>query len=110
MKYGRIETGVKLRNRNIPTNMQFIPGVNSVLDTSAGGWATYKELIPAVYGNYIFEKKQGTIELLFTKPLSNWDIVNGKFLGAFILIVLAIVPTVIYVFTISYFGNPRAIS
>lgn len=63
LKYGRIETGVKLRNRNIPTNMQFIPGVNSVLDTSAGGWATYKELIPAVYGNYIFENKKWEAEI-----------------------------------------------
>lgn len=63
LKYGRIETGVKLRNRNIPTNMQFIPGVNSVLDTNAGGWATYKELIPAVYGNYIFENKKWESEL-----------------------------------------------
>jgi outer membrane receptor protein involved in Fe transport len=63
LKYGRIETGVKLRNRNIPTNMQFIPGVNSVLDTNAGGWATYKELIPAVYGNYVFENKKWEAEL-----------------------------------------------
>lgn len=65
-------------------------------------------LIPAVtMRSFSDEKKQGTIELLFTKPLSNWDIVNGKFLGAFILIVLAIVPTIIYVFTISHFGNPQ---
>jgi ABC-2 type transport system permease protein len=28
------------------------------------------------------EKKQGTLELLLTKPLSIWQIVNGKFLGA----------------------------
>lgn len=63
LKFGRIETGIKLRNRNIPTNMQFIPGVNSVLDANAGGWATYKELIPAVYGNYIFENKKWEAEL-----------------------------------------------
>ena len=63
LKYGRVETGVKLRNRNIPTNMQFIPGVNSVLDTNAGGWATYKELIPAIYGNYVFENKKWEAEL-----------------------------------------------
>jgi len=63
LKNGRIETGIKFRNRNIPTNMQFIPGVNSVLDTNAGGWATYKELIPAVYGNYIFENKKWEAEL-----------------------------------------------
>ncbi len=63
LKYGRFETGIKLRNRNIPTNMEFIPGANSVLDTNAGGWATYKELIPAVYGNYIFENKKWEAEL-----------------------------------------------
>lgn len=63
MKYGRIETGIKLRNRIIPTNMQFIPGANSVLDINAGGWATYKELIPAVYGNYIFENNKWEAEL-----------------------------------------------
>lgn len=55
LKYGRIETGFKFRNRIIPTNMQFFPGTNSPLDASAGGKATYEEIIPAVYGNYIYE-------------------------------------------------------
>ena len=63
LKYGRIETGVKLRNRNIPTNMIFIPGANSVLDIDAGGRATYKELIPALYGSYVFESKKWEAEL-----------------------------------------------
>jgi outer membrane receptor protein involved in Fe transport len=43
--------------------MQFIPGANSVLDTKAGGWATYKELIPAIYENYIVENKNWEAEL-----------------------------------------------
>ncbi|MFV8370054.1 outer membrane beta-barrel protein [Flavobacterium sp. LB2R40] len=55
LKYGRIETGLKLRNRIIPTNMQFFPGTNSPLDADAGGKATYKEIIPALYTNYIYE-------------------------------------------------------
>ncbi|MDX8569335.1 TonB-dependent receptor [Elizabethkingia sp. HX XZB] len=63
LKYGRIETGIKLRNRSIPTNMNFIPGANSVLDVNAGGWANYKELIPAVYGNYVFENAKWEAEL-----------------------------------------------
>jgi outer membrane receptor protein involved in Fe transport len=63
LKYGKIETGFKLRNRNIPTNMNFIPGENSILDFGAGGKATYKELIPAVYGNYIFENEKYEAEL-----------------------------------------------
>jgi hypothetical protein len=63
LKYGRIEAGFKLRNRNIPTNMQFFAGLNSPLDTNAGGWATYKEIIPALYGNYVFENKKFEAEL-----------------------------------------------
>ena len=45
--------------------------------------------------------------MLFTKPLSIWEIVNGKFFGALLLIIIAIVPTLIYVVMISYFGNPE---
>jgi len=63
LKYGRIETGVKLRYRNIPANMDFKAGTNSVLDTNAGGWATYKEIIPALYGNYVFENAKWEAEL-----------------------------------------------
>jgi outer membrane receptor protein involved in Fe transport len=63
LKYGRIETGLKLRKRDIPTNMLFIPGKNSVIDANAGGEATYKELIPAIYGNYIFENKKWEAEV-----------------------------------------------
>lgn len=63
LKYGRIETGIKLRSRSIPTNMNFIPGANSVLDVAAGGKADYKEFIPAMYGNYIFENEKWEAEL-----------------------------------------------
>lgn len=65
-------------------------------------------LIPAVtMRSFSDEKKQGTIELLFTKPLSLWQIVNGKFFGAFLLILIAIIPTLIYVFVLSSLGNPE---
>jgi outer membrane receptor protein involved in Fe transport len=63
LKYGRIETGLKFRKRDIPTNMQFFPGINSPLDTNAGGAATYKELIPALYGTYVFESKNWEAEM-----------------------------------------------
>ena len=64
-------------------------------------------LIPAVtMRSFSDEKKQGTIELLLTKPLSIWQIVNGKFLGAFILILIAIIPTFIYVYAIYNLGMP----
>lgn len=65
-------------------------------------------LIPAVtMRSFSDEKKQGTLELLLTKPLSIWQIVNGKFLGALILIVLAIIPTFIYVVAIYQLGMPE---
>ena len=65
-------------------------------------------LIPAVtMRSFSDEKKQGTLELLLTKPLNTWEIVNGKFLGAVLLIVMAIVPTIIYVFVISSLGMPE---
>ena len=63
LKHGRVEAGVKFRYRNIPTNMQFKPGINSPLDAGAGGAATYTEFIPAVYGNYVFESKKIEAEL-----------------------------------------------
>lgn len=63
LKYGRLETGLKVRKRDIPTNMQFYPGINSPLDSTAGGWATYREIIPALYGNYIYETKHVEAEL-----------------------------------------------
>lgn len=65
-------------------------------------------LIPAVtMRSFSDETKQGTLELLLTKPLSIWQIVNGKFLGAMLLIVIAIIPTFIYVFVISGLGMPE---
>ena len=65
-------------------------------------------LIPAVtMRSFSDEKKQGTLELLLTKPLSIWQIVNGKFLGSMLLIAMAIIPTFIYVKVISTLGIPE---
>ena len=65
-------------------------------------------LIPAVtMRSFSDEMKQGTLELLLTKPLSIWQIVNGKFFGAVLLIVIAIIPTFIYVYLISSLGMPE---
>ena len=62
LKHGRLETGLKFRQRYIPTNMQFFPGLNSPLDVNAAGWANYRELIPALYGNYVYETKHLELE------------------------------------------------
>lgn len=52
---GRLELGFKGRYRSIPVNMQFFPGQQSPIDSGAGGWATYREKIPAAYATYVFE-------------------------------------------------------
>jgi ABC-2 type transport system permease protein len=50
------------------------------------------------------EKKSGTIELLLTKPLKDFDIVLGKFLSALLLVVFTFIPTIIYVVSFKLFG------
>jgi ABC-2 type transport system permease protein len=51
------------------------------------------------------ENKTGTIELLLTKPVTNWQVIMGKFLAALILIIVALVLTLPYYFTVSSLGN-----
>lgn len=64
-------------------------------------------LIPAVtMRSFSDERKQGTLELLLTKPLSHLQIVLGKYFGALILIIIALLPTLLYVYTIYALGNP----
>ncbi|MBC3759582.1 gliding motility-associated ABC transporter permease subunit GldF [Hyunsoonleella sp. SJ7] len=64
-------------------------------------------LIPAVtMRSFSDEKKQGTLELLMTKPVSKTQIVLGKYFGAFILIILALLPTLLYAYSIHQLGDP----
>ncbi len=64
-------------------------------------------LIPAVtMRSFSDEKKQGTLELLLTKPITHLQIVLGKYLGALSLIVLALLPTLLYAYTVNELGNP----
>ncbi|TXD85184.1 gliding motility-associated ABC transporter permease subunit GldF [Subsaximicrobium wynnwilliamsii] len=65
-------------------------------------------LVPAVtMRSFADEKKQGTLELLLTKPISLFKIVLGKYFAALLLIIIAIIPTLLYVFTISKLGMPE---
>lgn len=64
-------------------------------------------LVPAVtMKSFAEERKQGTLELLLTKPMSVAQIVGGKFLGSFLLIFLALVPTLVYVLVLQPYGTP----
>ncbi|MGX7687335.1 gliding motility-associated ABC transporter permease subunit GldF [Flectobacillus roseus] len=65
-------------------------------------------LIPAITMRAFAEEfKTGTIELLFTKPLGAWEIVLGKYLASCFLILLSLLPTLLYYYSIYQLGNPQ---
>ena len=62
-------------------------------------------LVPAITMRAIAEeKKDGTFELLATRPLSDWDILFGKFLACLAIVLLTLLPTLIYYFSIHQLG------
>ena len=62
--------------------------------------------IPAVTMRSLAEEnKSGTIELLSTKAVSDWQIVNGKFFGSLILVGIALLCTIPYYITVTRLGN-----
>jgi len=62
--------------------------------------------IPAItMRDFAEETRSGTIELLSTKPVSDWEIVIGKFLSSLLLIGVALLCTLPYYFTVSYLGS-----
>lgn len=64
-------------------------------------------LIPAITMRmFAEEKRTGTAELLFTRPLTSFDIIAGKYLAGFFLVVFALLPTVLYYFSVYNLGNP----
>ena len=65
-------------------------------------------LIPAItMKSFADEFNTGTIEILKTKPISDWQIVLGKFLACSLLVIIALLPTLTYVFSIFSLGNPK---
>lgn len=64
-------------------------------------------LIPAItMRSFSDEIRSGTIEILKTKPITDWDIILGKYFGAAILIIIALLPTLTYVYSVYQLGNP----
>lgn len=65
-------------------------------------------LIPAItMRSFAEEQQNGTIELLATKPLTDFQIIMAKFLASFTLILLALLPTLIYVYSVYQLGAPK---
>ena len=52
------------------------------------------------------EQRSGTIELLLTSPVQDWEVIVGKYLAALALYVLMLVPTLYYPIVLEIFGTP----
>ena len=64
-------------------------------------------LVPAVtMRSFAEENRTGTIEMLSTKPLSDWQIIWAKFLASVVLVLLALIPTAVYYFSVYRLGFP----
>jgi ABC-2 type transport system permease protein len=65
-------------------------------------------LIPAITMRSLAEeRREGTLELLATRPLTDWQIVMGKYLACLLLVLFALIPTLIYVYSVWVLGNPQ---
>ena len=56
---------------------------------------------------YSEEKRSGTIELLLTSPVSDFEIILGKFFGALGLYVAMLAVTLLYIAVLFVYGNPE---
>ncbi len=64
-------------------------------------------LIPAItMRTFAEEKKSGTLELLLTRPISDWDLILGKYFSSLVLVLFALLPTLIYYYSVYQLGNP----
>ncbi|MEQ9064301.1 MAG: gliding motility-associated ABC transporter permease subunit GldF [Vicingaceae bacterium] len=91
------------------------PGESNILDSGYSNlnafffiapWV-FLFLIPAItMRSFADERKQGTLELLITKPLSEIQIILSKFLAGLVLVLFSLLPATIYVYSVYQLGNP----
>jgi ABC-2 type transport system permease protein len=68
----------------------------------------YLFLIPAItMRSFSEEKKTGTLELLLTRPLTDLQIVLAKYLAGFTLVMVSILPTLVYYYSVHVLGLPK---
>jgi ABC-2 type transport system permease protein len=64
--------------------------------------------IPAItMRSFAEEHQSGAIELLATRPITDLEIIMGKYLANLTLVVIALLPTLLYYYTVYQLGNPR---
>jgi ABC-2 type transport system permease protein len=64
-------------------------------------------LVPAITMNmFAGELKSGTMELLLTRPLTEFQVVFAKYMAAVVLVLIALIPTLFYLFSINSLADP----
>ncbi len=95
--------------------MWIIPGETNVYDNGfsdmgflfANAPAVFLFLIPAITMRlFAEERRMQTLELLFTKPLTDFQIVLAKYLAGIVLLIFSLLPTVVYYYSIVQLGDP----
>lgn len=65
-------------------------------------------LIPAItMRSFAEEKKAGTLELLFTQPITDFQIILGKYFASLLLVLFALLPTLLYYYSVYQLGSPK---
>lgn len=92
-----------------------IPGTYNILDSNMADLQPFFALAPLLYlflvpavcmRLFAEERRTGTLELLFTRPVSVWHIVVAKYFSGFILVVLSILPTLVYPVSLWVLAQP----
>lgn len=64
-------------------------------------------LVPAITMRMISEEKRtGTLDLLYTRPVTELEIILAKFFASWALVLLSLIPTLIYFWSVSRLGSP----
>jgi ABC-2 type transport system permease protein len=67
----------------------------------------YLFLVPAItMRSFADEKRTGTIEILLTHPITDFQLVSAKFLAGLVLVVFSLFPTLLWFFSVYLLGNP----
>ncbi|NOY37945.1 MAG: gliding motility-associated ABC transporter permease subunit GldF [Chlorobi bacterium] len=92
-----------------PGNMNILDGGYASMDSffMLAPWI-FLFLVPAItMRTFAEEKRSGTMELLSTRPVTDFQIIFAKYTAGVILVLLSFLPTLIYVISLYFLGNPK---
>ena len=67
-------------------------------------------LIPAItMRSFAEEFRTGTFEILQTRPLGRWQVTLGKYMGCLVVVIIALLPTIVYIYSIQRLSSNEGI-